>query len=219
VGVLDDRPFRAADPRARALVAALRSAYYQADAVRVLVVSAGLDAAEFAWTRPMAQVWPDVLGRAADRGRLRRLVETVATDPGSAAYPVIADLLAEPAESESDGSESDGSEPAESESDGSESDGSESDGGADSTGAYRAAGVRRLLAEALSDDEFDALCFDHFRPVYDQFSRGMTRSQRSTQLMEYCARRGGLGPLVRLVSEINPAGYRELSGQLRDQGR
>ncbi len=34
--------------------------------------------------------------------------------------------------------------------------------------------LSRLLTEALERQEFEQLCFDTFRPVYDQFSDGMT---------------------------------------------
>jgi hypothetical protein len=64
--------------------------------------------------------------------------------------------------------------------------------------------VRRLIAEALSDDELTELCLDHFPSVYGQFAQGMSRSQRIIRLVEYCARRGMLPDLARLVHGINP---------------
>jgi hypothetical protein len=98
MGFLDRRPFSASEPDGRALLAALLAIYDQGPAVRELVLAAGLRPAEFSWTSPMSQVWPEILRKAANQGRLRRLITEVARDPGSAAYDVIARLVAEPAE-------------------------------------------------------------------------------------------------------------------------
>lgn len=97
MGFLDRQPFDAGDPDGRALLAALQAVYDQAPAVRELVLAAGLRPADFPWLAPMSQVWPEVLRKAADRGRLRSLITVVAHDPGSAAYEVIARLASEPA--------------------------------------------------------------------------------------------------------------------------
>lgn len=92
MSLLDNAPFAADDPQARELLAALLTAYDQGPEVRAFVLAAGMRAAEFAWTGPMAEVWPQVLRRAADQGRLRRLVGVIAEDPNSAAYGIIARL-------------------------------------------------------------------------------------------------------------------------------
>ena len=97
MGFLDRQPFNATDPDGWALLAALQAAYDQAPAVRELVLAVGLRPADFSWLAPMSQVWPEVLRKAADHGRLRSLIATVAQDPSSAAYEVIARLVGEPA--------------------------------------------------------------------------------------------------------------------------
>ena len=187
MGFLDRRPFRADDPDGRELLAALLAAYDRAPAVREFVLAAGLPPAYFSWASAMSEVWPEVLRRAAGQGRLRSLITEVARDPDSAAYCVIARLIAEPTEEDA------------------------ATGGGPGP---RIGSVRRLVFEALSDDELTELCLDHFPAVYDQFAQGMSRSQRIIRLVEYCGRRGLLTNLVRLVSEINPEKYGEFAGGL-----
>lgn len=46
--------------------------------------------------------------------------------------------------------------------------------------------LRKLLNSALSDDELTILCFDHFRPVHEDFARGMGKKEKVQQLLEYC---------------------------------
>ncbi|MER6139122.1 effector-associated domain EAD1-containing protein [Streptomyces sparsogenes] len=209
-GFLDRVPFAAGDPEARELLDALLAAYDQAAEVRGFVLAAGLRAAEFSWSAPMAEVWPQVLRRAADQGRLRRLVGVIAQDPNSAAYGVIGRLAASPA------SPADPGAPA-----------SPADPGAPAPPAaaapppapvpYRAGDVRRLVAEALDDDELTALCLDHFPAVYGQFAQGMSKSQKTIRLIEYCARRDRLPDLVRRVGEVNPVRHREFTDRLESR--
>jgi len=59
--------------------------------------------------------------------------------------------------------------------------------------------VRALMTELLTDEEVDALAMDHFRPVYDQFSRGMSRTAKIHRLIEHCSRRRKLGVLLTSV--------------------
>ncbi|MEU1790565.1 effector-associated domain EAD1-containing protein [Streptomyces sparsogenes] len=212
-GFLDRVPFAAGDPGARELLDALLAAYDQAAEVRGFVLAAGLRAAEFSWSAPMAEVWPQVLRRAADQGRLRRLIGVIAQDPNSAAYAVIGRLAATPVSSAAlDVPES----PA------------VPDAPAPPAAAappaaptpYRAGEVRQLVSEALDDDELTALCLDHFPAVYGQFAQGMSKSQKTIRLIEYCARRDRLPDLVRRVGEVNPVRHREFTDRLesRDEG-
>lgn len=72
--------------------------------------------------------------------------------------------------------------------------------------------VRALLTDALSDEELTTLCFDYFRPVYDQFSAGMARTAKIQHLLEYAEKRQQVARLIELVGEVNPtqaAAYRE----------
>lgn len=67
--------------------------------------------------------------------------------------------------------------------------------------------VRRLLQDALSDQELTDLCFDHYKDVYNNFSAGMGKSQKIQALLEYCMRRDRVEELVELVRQANPSGY------------
>ncbi|MCB9078741.1 MAG: toll/interleukin-1 receptor domain-containing protein [Anaerolineaceae bacterium] len=70
--------------------------------------------------------------------------------------------------------------------------------------AYNSAEIRKLLQNALGEDEFMSLCYDYFRPVYDQFSAGMGRLQKTQRLLEYCERQDKFDELLAHVREINP---------------
>jgi hypothetical protein len=67
--------------------------------------------------------------------------------------------------------------------------------------------VRELLAAAFSDEELTSLCFDHFRPVYDDFGVGMGKGQKIQRLLDYCVRQRQLERLLSLVADHNPAQY------------
>lgn len=70
--------------------------------------------------------------------------------------------------------------------------------------AYNPAEIRKLLQNALSEEEFMSLCYDYFRPVYDQFSTGMSRLQKIQRLLEYCERQDKFDDLLAHVREYNP---------------
>ncbi|MEU7239699.1 effector-associated domain EAD1-containing protein [Streptomyces sparsogenes] len=212
-GFLDRAPFAAGDPGARELLDALLAAYDQGAEVRGFVLAAGLRAAEFSWSAPMAEVWPQILRRAADQGRLRRLVGVIAQDPNSAAYAVIGRLATTPASPAAPDAPESPAAP----------DAPVPPAAAAPPAAptpYGAGDVRRLVAEALDDDELTALCLDHFPAVYGQFAQGMSKSQKTIRLIEYCARRDRLPDLVRRVGEVNPVRHREFTDRLesRDEG-
>jgi hypothetical protein len=196
MSLLDRAPFAADDPQARELLAALLTAYYQAAEVRAFVLAAGMRAAEFPWTAPMAEVWPQVLLRAAEQGRLRRLVGLIAENPNSAAYGIIARLAATPASTPAAAT------PAPT---------------APAPLSPQPGDVRRLVMDALDDDELGALCLDHFPSVYGQFAQGMSKSQKTIRLIEYCARRDRLPDLVRRVGEVNPVRHREFTDRLENR--
>lgn len=79
---------------------------------------------------------------------------------------------------------------------------------------YNSAAIRKLLQDALSEEELTSLCYDYFRPVYDQFSTGMSRLQKAQRLIEYCERREQLGALLARVREINPNQVRKVEASL-----
>jgi len=82
------------------------------------------------------------------------------------------------------------------------------------TTRYNTAALRDLIVAALTEDEFTALAFDYFRPVYKQFAAGQTRSQRVQLLLEHAERSGQMARLVALIQEINPARYPEYADRL-----
>ena len=82
------------------------------------------------------------------------------------------------------------------------------------TARYNTAALRDLISAALTEDEFTALAFDYFRPVYNQFAAGQTLGQRVQLLLEHAARSGQMARLAALIQEINPARYREYADRL-----
>lgn len=83
------------------------------------------------------------------------------------------------------------------------------------TTRYNTAALRDLIRAALTEDEFTALTFDYFRPVYKQFAAGQTLSQRVQLLLEQAERSGQMARLTALIQAINPARYREYDDRLQ----
>jgi hypothetical protein len=76
------------------------------------------------------------------------------------------------------------------------------------------AAVRELLSAAFDDEKLTALCFDHFRPVYEGFSSGMSKSQKIQQLVAHCQRHLLFDELLARVRERNPAQFARFEAQL-----
>jgi eukaryotic-like serine/threonine-protein kinase len=55
--------------------------------------------------------------------------------------------------------------------------------------------LRERFTSAYSADELTAFCYDHFRPVYELFTPGMTKPQMVQHLLEYVAQQD-LGPVL-----------------------
>jgi len=72
---------------------------------------------------------------------------------------------------------------------------------------WNTAAIRQLLSEALDDQSLTDLAFDHFRPVYDQFSIGLTRNHKIQLLIEYCQRHNQIEALLNQIQHLNPAQY------------
>jgi len=77
------------------------------------------------------------------------------------------------------------------------------------------AAIRQLLTAAFSDGELTTLCFDYFRPVYEDFGSGMSKGQKTQQLLDYCDRHNQLGVLLKRVKEANPSKYADFAPRLR----
>jgi hypothetical protein len=65
--------------------------------------------------------------------------------------------------------------------------------------------LRDLLNAVLSDDKLTTLCFEHFRPVYDKFSTGMTRTAKIQRLLDFVSQQSQVQRLLARLEEINPA--------------
>jgi hypothetical protein len=66
------------------------------------------------------------------------------------------------------------------------------------------ADVRRFLTDAFSDEEITTLCFDQFRPVYENFSTGMSKGQKIQLLLEHCERRDEWPVLLPFLQRERP---------------
>lgn len=77
--------------------------------------------------------------------------------------------------------------------------------------------IRRLLIEALGDEELTILCFDHFREVHQQFTVGLTFTAKVQLLLEHCERNHSLDRLLAMVKTLNPNKYAELEVLLKNE--
>lgn len=80
---------------------------------------------------------------------------------------------------------------------------------------WSTAAVRDLLTAAFDDEELTTLCFDHFRPVYEDFSVGMSKKLKIQRLLDHCDRQGQIEELLALVQKHNPAQYARFLPSLR----
>jgi hypothetical protein len=83
---------------------------------------------------------------------------------------------------------------------------------------FNTAAVRELLLAAFSDEELTTFCFDYYRPVYGEFTTGMSRPQKVQLLLDSCVRRGEVERLLALVKEKNAYQYRQFEPKLRGAG-
>jgi hypothetical protein len=74
--------------------------------------------------------------------------------------------------------------------------------------------IRDLLNAAFSDEELTTFCFDHFRPVYDDFASGMGKGQKVQRLLDYCVRQEQVERLLAAVRKANPEKYQRFGEQL-----
>ncbi len=57
--------------------------------------------------------------------------------------------------------------------------------------AYSTAAMRRLLTVAFDDPGLDAFAMDSYPEVYDRFSRGLRKDEKTTLLLDHCRRTEG----------------------------
>jgi hypothetical protein len=80
---------------------------------------------------------------------------------------------------------------------------------------WNTSAIRDLLTASFSDEELTTLCFDHFRPVYEDFASGMSKGQKIQRLLDHCERQGQIDPLLVLVQKRNPAQYARFKSSLK----
>jgi len=80
--------------------------------------------------------------------------------------------------------------------------------------ASNTAAVRELLMAAFGDEELTTFCYDNFRPVYEEFTNGMSRTQKAQRLVETCERRGEMAKLLERIERANPYQYNRFKDHL-----
>jgi len=80
--------------------------------------------------------------------------------------------------------------------------------------ASNTAAVRELVMAAFGDEELTTFCYDNFRPVYEEFTIGMSRTQKTQRLVETCDRRGEIEKLLAGVARANPYQYDRFRNRL-----
>lgn len=80
---------------------------------------------------------------------------------------------------------------------------------------WNTAAIRDLLSTAFSDEDLNALCFDTFPAVYENFTTEMSKYRKIHLLLEHCVRQQQMNELLRHVREQNPVQYRRHQGRLR----
>jgi hypothetical protein len=75
--------------------------------------------------------------------------------------------------------------------------------------------IRELLMAAFDDESLGYFCYDYFRPVYERFSTGMSKSDRTQRLIEYCERNNKVDELLARVRQANPPKYAEYEPRLQ----
>jgi nucleoside phosphorylase len=63
--------------------------------------------------------------------------------------------------------------------------------------------IRKLVEDALTDDDLSNLCLDEFPKVYNQFTTGQTKPQRIRLLVEYADRQQEVPKLLSAIKQIN----------------
>lgn len=77
------------------------------------------------------------------------------------------------------------------------------------TKSYNLHNIQTLLSRGFTEQELRDLCFyeAEFRPVYDQFPQGASKTVLIRQLLEFAEQRLLLDHLLELARKHNPARY------------
>jgi esterase/lipase superfamily enzyme len=78
---------------------------------------------------------------------------------------------------------------------------------------YNLAAIRKLIENALTEDEFDNLLFDDFSSIKDETS-GQPLPARRRKLIEYANKQRKIPDLLKAIQELNPAVYEEFESEL-----
>ncbi|MCA9924698.1 MAG: AAA-like domain-containing protein [Anaerolineales bacterium] len=74
--------------------------------------------------------------------------------------------------------------------------------------------IRELLRNAFDSNELKAFCFDYFRPVYDNFSEGMSKENQIQYLLAHSSRYGKINVLLKLTQSHNEFQYNKYKDKL-----
>lgn len=80
--------------------------------------------------------------------------------------------------------------------------------------SYSPADIRKLLVEAFSDEEIETLCFDSFPEAQNEFSVGMSKSDKVRRLLDYCQRHGLTLQLFLAIQTTRPNQYSKYFGEV-----
>jgi formylglycine-generating enzyme required for sulfatase activity len=77
--------------------------------------------------------------------------------------------------------------------------------------------LRQFLTQYFNDNELEELCFDYFPDLLNDFTAGMTKSQKAIALISYCDRRGRMDHLLTALSKLRPEAYKDQFGLVPSQ--
>ena len=72
--------------------------------------------------------------------------------------------------------------------------------------------IRKLLMDTFNDEEIQTLCFDHFPQVLDEFSVGMSKSDKVLRLLIHCRHHDLASRLLSAIQDIRPSQYAKVFG-------
>lgn len=79
---------------------------------------------------------------------------------------------------------------------------------------YNLGEIRKLINSALGDDALQDLCFDHFHPVYEQFTPGQNKGARIRMLVKYADLQREIPKLLGVIENANLTVYTEFKARL-----
>jgi hypothetical protein len=75
-------------------------------------------------------------------------------------------------------------------------------------------GIRKLIRAALNAEELTTLCYDHFPPVYQEFSGGLTFDRKITLLLDHCQHHDRLSQLLEYLRAANREKFEQYESQI-----